>query len=84
VKVDHIALANLVANARVVPELLQGAVTGERLAGAVEPLLESGPRRETMIAELREVRRRLGDPGASERVARSALQLLDRRQESLE
>jgi lipid-A-disaccharide synthase len=69
VRVDHVALANLVAGKSVVPELLQGEVEPERIAGALRPLLEDGPERERMRGELARVRERLGTPGAAERVA---------------
>jgi lipid-A-disaccharide synthase len=69
VRVPHIALANLVAEARVVPELLQDAATPEGLAGALGPLLEDGPPRAQMEDALAQVRARLGTPGASARVA---------------
>ncbi len=51
-----IAMVNLVAGKRVVPELLQGQFTGENMAAALRPLLEDGPARETMIADLAQVR----------------------------
>ena len=79
VKVDHIALANLVADRRVVPELLQGDVTGQRLADALQPLMVDGEAREVMLQDLEDVRRRLGGPGASGRVAEMALELLEER-----
>lgn len=77
VRVDHIALANLVVDRRVVPELIQGTVTPDALTKAVLPLLEPGnPERRRVRQGLRAVRRRLGKPGAARRVARLALSLL--------
>lgn len=61
-----VAMPNLIAGRRVVPELLNERFTAESVAGALRPLLEDGPERERMMADLAEVRERLvgvgGDP----------------------
>lgn len=79
VRVEHVALANLVAGRRVVTELLQGDVSGARLADAVEPLLEDGEAREAVLSGLSGVRARLGEPGAAARVAALAAEILEER-----
>ncbi len=79
VRVEHVALTNLVAGQRVVPELLQDAVTGRRLAAAVRPMLEEGPERQGVLEGLGEARARLGTPGASRCVARVAAEVLEER-----
>lgn len=79
VEVDHLALANLVAGRRLVPELVQDEMTPERLAGAVSPFLEPrSPERLRVLEGLEEVGGRLGEPGGSARVAAAALELLER------
>lgn len=77
VKVEHIALANLVAGRRLVPELVQSQVTPEALAEAAAPLLRrQGPERSRVVLGLAEVTRRLGKPGATRRVADACFELL--------
>lgn len=62
-----IAMVNLIAGKRVVPELLQERFTAANVVAALKPLLADGLERATMIAELAEVRAKLasdtgGDP----------------------
>ncbi len=79
VRVDHIALVNLVAGTEVVPELVQDAVTPALLASATRPLLDPNhPARATQVRGLAEVVARLGAPGAAARVAEECLRLLRR------
>jgi lipid-A-disaccharide synthase len=61
-----IAMVNLIAGRRVVPELLQTRFTPENVAAALKPFLADGPDRDQMVADLAEVRRSLQPPpGAS-------------------
>ena len=73
VRVDMYAMANLVAGKRVVPELIQEEFTAERVAAeAVRFLTDEGLRARTRD-ELRRVREKLGEPGASGRAADAVL-----------
>jgi lipid-A-disaccharide synthase len=69
VRVPHVAMANLIAGRRVVPELIQGAFTGERVAREALTLLGDPAGLASMREALGEVRRRLGPPGACQRAA---------------
>ncbi|MFL5298716.1 MAG: lipid-A-disaccharide synthase [Anaeromyxobacteraceae bacterium] len=68
-KVAHVALVNLLAGRRLVPELLQGEARGDRMAIELERLLGDPAAREAQLSGLREVRASLGEPGAPRRVA---------------
>ena len=74
VHVRDIALVNLIAGRRAVPELVQGEVTGPRIADELRTLLNEKARRDAVLAGLAEVRESLGEPGASDRAARRVLQ----------
>ena len=77
VEIPFIALPNLVAEREVMPELVQEEVSPETIAARIEPLLEEGSAaRVNMIRGFAEVRARLGEPGAAERVAVMAEEML--------
>lgn len=76
VRVPHYAMVNLIAGRRVVPELIQSGFTAESVAAEAESLLLDRERSARMRADLAEVRRRLGEPGASRRAADEVAALL--------
>lgn len=78
VKVPHVAMANLIAEKRMVPELIQHEYTPERVVAAMRPLLVDEQARAQMIHELAAMRARLGSKGQSPiaRVAQIAAEML--------
>jgi lipid-A-disaccharide synthase len=60
-----IAMVNLIAGRRIVPELLNERFTAENLAAALRPLLDDTPKRAQMVADLAEARAKLLPPGES-------------------
>jgi lipid-A-disaccharide synthase len=81
IRVEHVAMANLLAGERMFPELLQADFTPERLAREVLALVRNPGRLAGMRQGLRRVVQRLGGPGASQRAARVALELMGRGEE---
>jgi lipid-A-disaccharide synthase len=78
VKVPHVAMANLIAGKRVVPELIQQDFTAANIVQHLRQLLPDGPARESMMKELGAIREALhvhpaagrgNDLGAIEAVA---------------
>jgi lipid-A-disaccharide synthase len=69
VRTPFFAMVNLIAERRIVPELIQDDFTPERVAAEAEALLNSLPAREQMRRDLAVVRERLGPPGAIDRAA---------------
>ena len=59
VNVPFYSMVNLIAGRRIVPELIQDDMTGERIAAEAGPLLNGGPDRAKMKEELAEVAARL-------------------------
>ncbi len=69
VKIPYIGLVNVVAGREVAPEFIQRALRPRRVADTLERILVDSRYRDTMLAGLREVREKLGAPGASMRTA---------------
>ncbi|HZZ08923.1 MAG TPA: lipid-A-disaccharide synthase [Candidatus Binataceae bacterium] len=73
--VDFLAMPNILAGREVVPEFIQGRVNVRNLVRAAENLMIEPLRTETRDALLA-LRARLGEPGASARVAAIALEMM--------
>lgn len=78
-KVRMIALPNIIADKKIIPELTQWAANSAAISKLAASLMAEGQERQQMIRELAEVRGSLGSPGAANRTARLALQLIDSR-----
>ncbi len=65
VKVPHVAMANLIAGKRAVPELIQQDFTAKKIVQSLEPLLPDGPVRAAMQNDLRAIREALHLPRAN-------------------
>ena len=83
VHVPFIGMPNLIVERQVVPELIQSAVTPERIATEARRLLTDARAYSVAQEGLREVRTRLGEPGAAKRAADLIFNLLAKRSLSL-
>ncbi len=69
IRIPFVGLVNIVAGRAVCPERLQEHAVGRELAAEIEPLLTDDTAHAAMQAELDNVRRALGAPGAAARAA---------------
>ncbi len=79
VKVKSIGLVNLIAEKRIVPELIQGQASPINIFNEASEMLRN-PRLLSMIrGELRKVREKLGSPGTSQRAAQILYRIIHQR-----
>ncbi|MBF0533215.1 MAG: lipid-A-disaccharide synthase [Candidatus Omnitrophica bacterium] len=76
IRIPNIALVNVVAEQRVVPELLQHNANPGRIARELKSILTDDERMEKITEELRAVREKLGEGKASQKAAQTILNLL--------
>lgn len=76
VNLEHYCLVNVVAQRKIVPELIQRGCTPEAIAARTLALL--GPEGEAQRRGFTEVRARLGEGGANARAARVLLDMLEK------
>jgi lipid-A-disaccharide synthase len=77
VKVAHVGICNIVAGERIVPELLQNDAEPLKIADELSRMLVDSQYTEDIRRKLHRVRSLLGDSGASERVARLAMEIME-------
>lgn len=78
-QVQHMGMANVLAQREIIPELLQDDCTPTRIAAAITPLLCDPEVRSRMVTDLEPIRQQLGEPGAYVRAVQALLDFLQRR-----
>ncbi len=79
---EMIGLVNIVAEERVVPELIQGDATPDNIAREALLHLNNPERLQAVRTRLLKIRASLGEPGVMNRVAQSICRYLDERAEN--
>jgi lipid-A-disaccharide synthase len=77
--VKYVSLVNLIADREVVTELVADKFSVETIRRELQQVLPGGSRREQMLSDYAEVRRRLGDSNAPDRAASLMYELLKNR-----
>lgn len=76
VKIPNIGLINIVAGSRIVPELWQYDVTARNIASHLERQIKDDQMRAEIKRALANAKMKLGTPGASDRAASIALEMI--------
>ena len=69
-KVKYISLVNLIVDREIVTELIGDQMNVKRLETELRAIVKGGTKRQQMLDDYGEMRKRLGGPGASQRAAR--------------
>jgi lipid-A-disaccharide synthase len=77
INVPYIGMVNLIAGKPVAPELIQTMVTGEAISREVLTLLHDSNKLIRTKQELRQVHKKLGEPGAPDRAAAAIVSILN-------
>jgi len=76
VKLPNIGLVNILAGKRIVPEYLQKDVQPEKIASQMEEILENREKHKKIKEDLKMVKQKLGEVGASKKTAQIINQML--------
>ncbi|MCK5861596.1 MAG: lipid-A-disaccharide synthase [Candidatus Hydrogenedentes bacterium] len=76
VHIRYIGMVNILAERQIAPEFIQHTATVDHILPFMLDIIKEGEVRNRMLADLREIRVRLGGRGASRRAAEQILQLL--------
>ena len=76
IDVDHIGMVNIIAGKTIVPEFIQNDANAEAMANEIFDILTNKPRMDQTKQDLAKIRGKLGTPGAAERTARLACEMI--------
>lgn len=76
VKIEHIGIVNILMGRQVVPELIQGKATPSNINSLLVELIQNSTFREKMVYDFKQLREKLGSPGAGKRTAIEILRTL--------
>ncbi|MEJ2634854.1 MAG: lipid-A-disaccharide synthase [Calditrichia bacterium] len=77
IKIENIALANIVSGKTVVPELIQGQLTVPNIVNALDKYFSDAVYYDNVMGELQKIKAALGPPGAADRAAREIARFLE-------
>ncbi len=80
VHVKYISLVNLILDRKAVTELIQYKFTADTLSHELSLILPDGETRSQMLNDYKELRKRVGKPGASDRAAAIMVEKLQRQE----
>ncbi|HBC47180.1 MAG TPA: lipid-A-disaccharide synthase, partial [candidate division Zixibacteria bacterium] len=78
IKIPFVGLVNVVAGEKIIPEFIQGDCRPDKIAGQMQIFFNEDRYKNEMLARISKIKSKLGQPGASMKVAEAVLSLLDR------
>ena len=76
IKIPFIGLCNIVAEKKIVPELIQHQATAQNIAAAIKNILDDKEYREAMTTELQGVKQKLDSGSNAQKIENVVLNLL--------
>ncbi len=76
IKIPYIAMVNVIAGRRIVPECIQFEATPQRIAAEIKRMITNEPKIAEIKFELTKIRESLGESGASLRAAQKILEII--------
>ena len=73
VKIEHIGMVNILAGKRIVPEYIQYDIVSKKIAEYIDNKIKNKREYSDIVEELKKVRQKLGNSGASKRAAKEVL-----------
>ncbi|HEX9973990.1 MAG TPA: lipid-A-disaccharide synthase [bacterium] len=77
IRIESIGLVNVIAERKIVPEFIQDKFRWNYLLPEMEELLFNDEKRNRVIHDLKQIKQKLGEPGASQRAAEIAMSMIN-------